>query len=430
MTGGDSTSYPQGEGGHKAAMVALAGIYMFAFAGPWSTTLVDFGIVMMLAGSLFSLSAIWADIRRERIFWLVMVFFMYVIAHTAIHLHLYPDLDGMKNPHWNHWLRSGGIWSLLLGWWLYRNPDHVKPLLLTLLAGLILGTFYQGDHRSLLASDIWSRWVWGYSPNYLGMASGFALLILASWLAHGRRGSLSLWEWAAASALLLILSIMFLSSGSRSAWVAFPFGFAVIVAYALLDSSRRVSVKPLLVVIGLMFLSVLTIIVFQPEFLLAQLLPDSEAVSKFLALEWAEAARVQSSFGHRLAIWFIGFEAFLQRPLFGWGAGSGGLIVYSDELPYRHFHSIYIEVLVSFGLIGAFLLGWLHVLLYARVIAAARSGSISRPMFIALASVTVFFLMKMTNEIRIGQSEGRALITTLYAFYAYAMFRFRACVHD
>ncbi len=421
-----------------AAGIALGGIYVFAFSAPWSTSLVEVGLFLIVVGSLPVLPLIWRDLRREPVFWVTLVLVAYLAIHSTVYLHLYPRLDEMKNPNWSHWLRTAGLWSLLLGWWLYRRPNHAKPLVLALILGLFFGVLVKGGYDSVLSGELWAHRrsilvysdYLGYSPNYLGLATGAAILSITAWVVLEQRGVLNGWQWAGTALLLVLLVMMFIGSGSRSAWLALPAGLGVVFLYGLVGYGARDSLKPVLIstlftgaiLVGLVFV--------YREFLFVRLEREWDVLFLFLSLDWAAAAEIPAPLGYRVAMWMRGMDALLEAPMFGWGAGSGIYQLEGEGFGFRHFHNIYLELLVSFGFMGAAGFLVVHGLIYARTLAAYRSSAISRAMFVGLGAVTLFLLIKLSFEIRIGHSEGRALITSLYAFHAYAMYRFRERLDD
>ncbi|WP_231384414.1 O-antigen ligase [Thioalkalivibrio sp. ALE23] len=407
-------------------VVGFLGVYLFAVSQAWSTTLVDVGLFLVVVGSLFLLPRIWSDIKCEPVFWLAVGITGYILLHSLVYLQFAPALDDSINPNWNHWLRVGGLWSVLLGWWLWCFPGHLKPFLVTLVVGLFFGAGVDGDVGALLDGDIWDRSVWGYSPNYLGMFSSMLMLGLLSWVLYERKGRLRGWEWILGAGVFLGLVMMLYTSGSRTAWLAFPAGFGILLLYGLLSRAVGGMNKATIFLSGLALVILAAVVFSNMEYFVERFSREWEALQAFLYLDWSTSAEIGGSFGSRVAMWLVGLEAILDRPVFGWGGGSGSMILNPAGLDYGHFHNIYLEILTSFGVVGGALFLAFHVLLYAGVVRSYFRAVISPALFVGLLSATVVLLIMLMNEIRIGQSEGRALITSLYALYFYSLFRLKS----
>lgn len=86
----------------------------------------------------------------------------------------------------------------------------------------------------------------------------------------------------------------------------------------------------------------------------------------FNDLEKFMSGNSNSSWGIRLELWQLALQAFIEKPLFGWGAKSFDLITSSGltfSVPTfraQHFHSDYFNLLACGGLVGV--LGWLTTL--------------------------------------------------------------------
>ncbi len=410
-----------------ALVVALTGWYLFALTGPFSTTGVDFALLLILVGSLPMLPRIWNDLRREPVFWAAVALTAYLAVQITIKVGAHPELDEMRNPHWSHWFRVAGLWSLLLGWWLYRCPRHVGPLLVTMVAGLLLGIFADGNLERIFSGELWHRHVWGYSPNYLGMVSGMGVLAILAWVALEKHGNLKWWEWCATGPVFLLLALLLYSSASRSAWLAFPLGVLPLLAYAAYSTGRISTWRAIPAAFLLLAGAGTALYLANPGYLAGRMTPIWDVLVMLVSLDLEGAAAARGSLGLRVEMWLAGVQAFLQEPWFGWGPGSGYLVIWPDDFTdasFRHFHNLYVEILVSFGLVGALLFLATHFFIYSRSIKAMWHGAISPAMSIGLAGITLFLLAKLFSEIRIGQTEGRALLTAIYAFHAYLMFRY------
>jgi O-antigen ligase len=91
-----------------------------------------------------------------------------------------------------------------------------------------------------------------------------------------------------------------------------------------------------------------------------------EAAHTLGYLSYASSQGEESSLGTRLNLYRIGVQLFAARPLLGWGPGTTGTkdLVPAEVIPltqydldnapkWAHLHSVAIELLVRFGLLGA-----------------------------------------------------------------------------
>ena len=87
------------------------------------------------------------------------------------------------------------------------------------------------------------------------------------------------------------------------------------------------------------------------------------------------------SIGIRLELWRIGLGKFMERPWLGWGPGTTRLLMEqatTDRLisAHAHLHSLYLEWLVRFGLLGGVLFGALTAAFLKGIRQAYRKGLI------------------------------------------------------
>ncbi len=413
-----------------AVAVALTGWYLFALTGPYSTTLADLGLLLALVGSLMVARSFWNDVRREPVFWAILILLGYLAIHSAFFMNAHPEQAVHQNPRWSHWFRVGGLWALLLGWWLYRCPRHVAPLLGVLVAGLLVGIPLEVRLDRILDGQIWDRYNWGYHPNYLGMASGAAILVVLAWLGFQQRGRRPALEWGLALLILALLFFLLLASGARRAWLFLPLGLGALALFALLregagNNRARIGLGLLVgagVLGGLLLLS---------QDLVAQRMGSQwETLRLVLSLDLQASAEAGGSVGSRIAMWLAGLQAIIAEPWFGWGAGAGVRVLQTDDFTdlvgHGHFHSLYMEIAVSFGLVGLLLFIAAIGLILRQSFRAIRAGVVSPALVAGLLATTVYMLVFLAVSVRIGQTEGRALITAFLAFHAYAMFRLNA----
>ena len=160
-------------------------------------------------------------------------------------------------------------------------------------------------------------------------------------------------------------------------------GAALICVTALLLSQSRTSLGALLIVLALYQLRnvggrarPMVVILIAGFFALGLILVSGYGANS--ALGWiARSGRVTEilTLSGRTSIWSAAIDLWLERPLLGWGYGSGDFIIpklsYAIGFEVSQSHSVFLQVLVASGLVGL-------TLLVVAIGVAARSLVVSR----------------------------------------------------
>ena len=120
-----------------------------------------------------------------------------------------------------------------------------------------------------------------------------------------------------------------------------------------------------------------------------------------------QGGNLSTSVGLRVAMWQTGLELWLEKPLFGHGAGnirallSGGLAQsHGLAVGFGHFHNIFINTLVEgglFGLVGLVATIVLPVLIALRVLARSPGSAARFGATLLLVFFSMFVIAGMTN---------------------------------
>lgn len=402
------------------AFLALAGWYVLVIFAPYSTTGAGVGYILLLVASFVFMSKIVFDFWKHPVFWVSLLLGAYILFRSLLAINLSPEIDEMQNPHWSHFLEVMFPGFLLMGWWLARHPHHLFRILVFAVIGLIVGVIYQVGPQVWNGLALTSRYSFGYSPNYLGMVSGVGLVVVLVYIANTAR--INPTNLLLSFILIAVFGVTLLVSQSRSAWLAFVVFSCVFFGHVFLVSRDKSHFKFMLiffvlpsVVLALVyFLGLIPLIVSRLE-------DERHTLSLLMHGDWREAAQEGRSIGTRLQLWFVGIQAVLEKPLLGWGGGAGQMLLSGSG--HRHFHNFYIEFLVGYGIIGFSLFLICFVLLVREVMLAGREGVISRVMMLSLLYVALFISVALCFTLRIGQTEGRALLLMVMACYAFVLFR-------
>jgi len=274
---------------------------------------------------------------------------------------------------------------------------------------MITGMLARLDWGLLLVSPeefFASRPGFGYPAIAFALYSGSALLglifLARRWWASGQgaRGNLLialLWLFC-----LVLLIQGFVAAQSRGSWIAL--GLALLVGGLLagrLKPSRRSAVasrqERWLIALGLLVGA--SLLAINGERIMTRMSLELEAAGALVASQQAEEP--QFSFGLRWNVLRYGLDRWLERPWLGWGAGSSrGLIertgdpkLRQDEIPLKHLHNSYLEVLLQFGVVGAALSGALFVYLTRDLWRSVREGGCPTDYGVWLLTTLLFLLI-------------------------------------
>lgn len=394
---------------------------MFALFASFSTAGSNLGLALILLASAAVLPQFWQDAHREPVFWLALGLTFYILLRALLALQATPQLDEMQNPHWTHLLRVTGLIALPMGWWLYRFPQHVPAILSTALAGFLIGAAYNADWAHILQKGLYWRSMWGYSPNYLGMISGIASLGVFSWLLSSARVK----GWLIGLPLLMISALLLYVSQSRAAWLALPIGLIALAAGTFRLSWRQGWITALSLLATTALIILLIYFFDGGNLVQSRFAAEWNTIASALSGDLKTAAATKDSTGIRIEIWLTGLSAIAEKPIFGWGPGAGMMLLHNKftGLQFSHFHNLYIESLVSLGLVGFSLIA-LTVFCFLRAAKQSKQHRLWAPALSAgLIAATSFTAVVLLFEIRIGQTEGRAALTLITALYGAGVFQ-------
>lgn len=247
--------------------------------------------------------------------------------------------------------------------------------------------------------SVWRAW--GAAGNELVFANVIVLAGGVSLLGLLRaRGRQRLFFLGACLAALLAVAY----SGSRAPFVLIV-GYAILAAAAHLHGSRRrVSVRGALA--GLVMAAGIAVLAVSS---VADRIPAAgrmaELVTELSTL--IEGSDYESPSGVRVALWHVGLELWLEKPILGHGAADLPVLLnqrlqdlYGVWRDYGHFHNLFINTLVEGGLAGLLpLLAAIAIPLHAAGRVLLRSANAEERFGASLLVVffSMFVLMGMTN---------------------------------
>jgi len=380
------------------------GLYLTALSLFLIPVGVAFGLVLIWLGFLLSLGA------RRRLplssgVWLGVAFGAYVVVNGVFAA--LPE----SSPTWR--LARAGDWVQLCvfmpaAYALRGDSQRLLRLLFLALVGLLLGMLWRLDWGLLLSDAsgfLSSRPGFGFPAIVFALFSGIALIGLfvfreRCWMASTRLiAALRVTAWIIATAMV---AQGFMLTLSRGAWIALVLtGIAAIWLPRLLRQAGRLDPHPsesqpspsnwsaaagpprsaLHWFVGVLLLG---LVVFNAPPFVDRLSQEQAALSAELAGE-ADAG-AQSSLSLRWGAQRFGFEAWIERPLLGWGPGSSDTLLAASANPVSqgdgggvlaHLHNTYLELLVQLGLLGLVLWCGIFICLFMSLVTAWRRGRLT-----------------------------------------------------
>jgi O-antigen ligase len=299
----------------------------------------------------------------------------------------------------------------LIAWWLGGQTRNVLWLLTAALTGFIVW---------LLMRDVWSEFSVGFAGNratfgmhnpqvpsiyfsvaFLGWVLFFRRIISSD---TGRGSLVRRLIWVVGTVILMIGCVF---TQTRVAWLGIVVALSVVAFTVLLY--QRYSVR-----------QVMTGFVITMGMSVALIYPMSDMISKRLGSESTVIHQIlqgdadnvpYSSFGLRVHTWIEAWKWIKQRPVTGWGYGVREKVFSeSTTLPdwviqhIGHFHNSYIEILLSYGLIGIFFVMSIFYVIAWQAWLAWRSGIMPTDVFLfGLAFFIFWIIVNMTESYLVGR---------------------------
>jgi hypothetical protein len=352
------------------------GLLAFALSA-WSTyTAHRYALVFCVcavAVSREARSALWHD----AVFRFGLVFAVYLVGQTAWGIYLFPGTVERQILDCGRWLSLFGflaVASLMRG-----DPGRVMPVLGLAAVGLWAGMLRVADEGDVVSFRI------GDQTGFVtggGGASGIisATVMLGLLLFAGRiLGPLDR-PWRFGCRLLGLLAAVYLTayilvaSQTRTAWLALALALPAALGcqYFWTLRSRGFSLRRLPYLPGLAVAVLIGGVLVNIGSIGSRVGPDREVVEKIVRGEADQLSVApsdqRSSFRERFFLQKFALEKWLERPIAGWGTGSTRQLIVTSGRPelfirdsgtwIPHLHSVVLEVLVRFGLLGAALSGW------------------------------------------------------------------------
>lgn len=319
-------------------------------------------------------------------------------------------------------LALGPLAAVALSAACHRLRFGFNNLLAVFLAGLIGGAL-----AMLIRSGAMGMFAHGWpqfsddllgkvNRNYAALACGLSLIAITAMIAHLSAADHIRMSWRIGA--IGGLALIFLAEGiflamlqSRTAYAATALGLAIwcglVMRAGLRGADRRVG---FIVPIAMAVIAAAGVMYYFP--LIGERLSAGGSTAIYMKEMYellrgntVDASAMSTTGAERLQLVAVALDLIRQRPWFGWGPDASQLITlfspYPDIRDLTQFHNGYLQVLVSFGLVG----GGLCMTLFAVVLWAAwkrrRPVSYDRlapPLFAACVALVAYVLLTNVTE--------------------------------
>jgi O-antigen ligase len=318
--------------------VAYAALWVFVFTMPWENLIVIQGIgaisklMGMLAVSLAALAVlVSARIRRLHTFHVAALLFLVWVGCGVLLFNNEPELP----KKFYTYLQLGLV--LWMIWELAPTPKRQLGLFLAYVSGAYIAavnTFIVYRDEAALQRRFSIE---NFDPNDLAMTLALSLP-MAWYLGLTYRQPLLRW-FCRAYVPLGILALAL--TGSRGGMIAGTIGLLIVPL-----TMTRLSPGKFVAALFLVVASGAVAVAYVPQSVITRLATTGSQVES-------------GQLGGRMTIWRAGAEAFVKRPIVGYGAGAFAPAV-RRVLGYpRVSHNSYLTVLVEQGLVGFVLYAWM-----------------------------------------------------------------------
>lgn len=399
-----------------AQHLGKAGLYLFAVSGFIAQGGVYAGLALMLLGFLLVADRAWKPLRREPAFAVALALTLYILLNGAAAVAAWPAEPSARflRSTWDL-VAVGGLFSLLVGWWLAGDDRRIALVLQLALLGLFIGVLKGIDWRHLSA-NIATRPLFG-----MGNGAGLYALIAMTGLLVLRSSALFSDGWqqrrlppALIRVCLLLLFLLFtavlLLSQTRAVWLA-----ALIVLPGVFVLTFRRNGGKLrqtwLAGFEVVVLVVLILGVTLGAGTIGHRL-DEESSSLMLLFSGDLGALPESSISYRIWLWQEASQRIAGRPLFGWGAGSAALLIQESAVPggLRHYHNLYLQLATELGLAGLGLFALWTLVTVKAAVRACRERRMAFELLLFLIAVLAIFLIVACFQIRHDDERGQYLL--------------------
>ena len=385
--------------------IGLVGLCLYAFAFPFSKELCYIGEWMMVGAFLFSLPRIWPKLKKDPIWFALLMLLGYQIFKGIIILldnwrDIISVLDAIR------W-RSRFLWVFIIAWWIGGSQQSLCKILLLSLMGFLVMLVSGYESRSIIAIERGYRINFGINAQQLGLYASTALcacLLLAKDFWGTRYRYLRIMIWVVL--VFMFFYLMFLSQ-TRAIWFAMlAFLLFFLISSIMAINSGIIKIKTNYLMFAVLILSLLLapIILFYSNIIHKRLSHELVTMNEMVSTGFKKID-TSTSIGKRVVLWKWSLDKIKEHPFIGWHIDrysreniQKGNIREKDISRFRHVHNCYLEILIDQGIIGLCLFLFNPVYVVFSVYACFKERKISYRYFMTFFSVVIVFSIANMTE--------------------------------
>jgi O-antigen ligase len=364
------------------------------------------GMGLMIIASLLAWRTLWAGLRKDWVTRLVLIWFCFVLLRMIWAIWEMPELMTM------HLDGTRVVARILLFplacWWLGGELRSVQSVCILVLAGAAISTLYYCDWTNLDLLTLSQRHRFGGDPRmegllYVSILCGMIAFARSWWGSYTNKlvffVRVMLW-------LMLYLLILWalIAVRARAAWIAGIVTGLIFFAWTVQRTlrSRVAGSRKRELATALLFLVGTSLILAEFADRITNGMLEEHGNYELLIGGDVEVIE-DRSVATRLYMIGVGWSAWLDRPLFGWGPGSSKYFISHANIPNEfqgtsELHNNYLDVLMRFGIIGALLFFGFWFWLIMRFVLCLRAGEIPLNLGGFVISVSLsFFIVNFTD---------------------------------
>jgi len=379
------------------AWAGRVGLYALLLFYQLNATVSYVGLDLMILVFILQTGRWLPILRGDPVVRVYLLLVLFVAGYARWAAHEFPETSAaqwMAVSNCMHWLAF-----IPVAWIVRAEKKHLNLMLLLLAAGVLARILIHVEWSQLGSIFRWPRLGFGLTETVFAPLAGITalgvLLLAPRLMGDTWRGVLLV--GLGLIGLLIFLEALVLSQ-TRGVWLAAAVVYPVSLAVRYRDWLRRRAFQSTKSLLWLALALALVGVFIQQNsgFLINRIQAEhveAEPGTARIAIVGDKEVKLATSIGYRVIMLRIGWQRWLERPWLGWGPGSSewllqqaGNPLLNQDVPMQngkafslhlpHLHSVYLEVLVRFGVLGAVLFFALPVLLLRGVWKAYSAGAI------------------------------------------------------
>ena len=364
------------------------------------------GFALVIVAFLFQTKIWWPILKKDTVARVYLALVVYIVAYALFATHEFPETlraQRIAVADWMHWLLF-----IPVAWVVCQHNKNLNIWLLLLAVGLLIRVLTNMEWDKLASIFSWPRTGFGLVETVFAPVAGMTTLGFLLLANRMTRPTVQAGRWSGLvfsglwlAGLVIMLESLVLAQ-TRGVWLAaaivFPVGLAVRYEYWLRNhafkSAKNIAMMVfILAIVGFFIHLNSTSLSSRIKSESLQSAPDLVTKTVEGSVEGDKKVILTTGISYRLILWGIGLKSWKERPLLGWGPGTSEYLVEQADndllkqhvtlqngkelsLHLTHLHSVYLEIMVRFGVLGGILFFATPFLLLRGVRKAYLSGSV------------------------------------------------------